>query len=79
VAFRIARHLFLASAVAFALLPVVLAFQASFKTLFDFYDRPLGLPSTWEWRNYVDVWRERASRSTPETASSSWASPSRRS
>jgi raffinose/stachyose/melibiose transport system permease protein len=58
VAFRAARHLFLAAAVAFALMPVLLAFQASFKTLFDFYDRPLGLPSTWEWRNYVEVWRE---------------------
>lgn len=58
ITFRTARHLFLAAAVAFALLPVVLAFQASFKTLFDFYDRPLGLPTTWEWRNYVEVWRE---------------------
>jgi N-acetylglucosamine transport system permease protein len=57
-ALRAGRHLFLMVFVAFALLPVLLAFQASFKTLFDFYDRPLGLPSTWEWRNYVNVWEQ---------------------
>jgi raffinose/stachyose/melibiose transport system permease protein len=56
--FRGGRHLLLISAVAFALFPVVLAFFASFKSLFDFYDRPLSLPAAWEWRNYVDVWRE---------------------
>jgi raffinose/stachyose/melibiose transport system permease protein len=51
-------HLLLILAVIFALLPVVLAFLASFKSLFDFYDNPLGLPATWEWRNYTSVWRE---------------------
>ena len=51
-------HFLLILAVIFALLPVALAFLASFKSLFDFYDNPLGLPATWEWRNYTSVWRE---------------------
>ncbi len=51
-------HILLILAVIFALLPVALAFLASFKSLFDFYDNPLGLPVTWEWRNYTSVWRE---------------------
>ena len=51
-------HLLLILAVIFALLPVALAFLASFKSLFDFYDNPLGLPATWEWQNYTSVWRE---------------------
>lgn len=51
-------HLALILAVVFALLPVVLAFLASFKSLFDFYDNPLGLPAKWEWHNYTSVWRE---------------------
>lgn len=56
--FRIARQIFLIAAVAFALFPVVLAFFASFKSLFDFYDNPLGLPTEWLWQNYVDVWQQ---------------------
>ncbi len=51
-------HALLILAVIFALLPVVLAFLASFKSLFDFYDNPLGLPAKWEWHNYTSVWRE---------------------
>ena len=51
-------HLVLILAVIFALAPVLLTIQASFKTMLDFYRNPLGLPATWEWRNYVDVWRE---------------------
>ena len=56
--FRIARQAFLIAAVAFAIFPVVLAFLASFKSLFDFYDNPLGLPTVWLWQNYVDVWQQ---------------------
>jgi raffinose/stachyose/melibiose transport system permease protein len=56
--FRIGRQLFLLAAVAFALFPVVLSFLASFKSLFDFYDNPLGLPTVWLWQNYVDVWQK---------------------
>jgi raffinose/stachyose/melibiose transport system permease protein len=41
-----------------AILPVLLTVQASFKTLYDFYDRPLELPSTWAWENYVSVWQQ---------------------
>lgn len=58
IVFRIARQVFLIAAVAFALFPVVLAFLASFKSLFDFYDNPLGLPTEWLWQNYVDVWHQ---------------------
>jgi raffinose/stachyose/melibiose transport system permease protein len=57
-ALRGVTHLFLILAVCFALLPVVMTLQASFKTLLDFYSNALGLPATWEWRNYFDVWRE---------------------
>jgi raffinose/stachyose/melibiose transport system permease protein len=56
--FRGLTHLLLIVAVLFALLPVLLTVQASFKTLLDFYSNALGFPATWEWRNYVDVWRE---------------------
>ena len=56
--FRIGRQLFLLAAVAFALFPVVLSLLASFKSLFDFYDNPLGLPAVWLWQNYVDVWQQ---------------------
>jgi raffinose/stachyose/melibiose transport system permease protein len=56
--FRALTHLFLIVAVCFALLPVLLTFQASFKTLLDFYGNALGFPATWQWRNYVDVWRQ---------------------
>ncbi len=58
IAFRLLIHLFLIAAVAFALLPVVLTVLASFKGLLDFYQNPLGLPKKWEWRNYVDVWKQ---------------------
>ncbi len=57
-AFRGIIHLFLIVAVVLALLPVLLTVQASFKTLYDFYDQPLGFPKVWAWRNYVQVWRE---------------------
>jgi raffinose/stachyose/melibiose transport system permease protein len=56
--FRLAIHLFVIVAVIFSLLPVVLTILASFKGLLDFYRNPLGLPVKWEWRNYVDVWRQ---------------------
>jgi raffinose/stachyose/melibiose transport system permease protein len=51
-------HAILTLSSAFALLPVLLAVQASFKTLYDFYDRPLGLPAVWAWQNYVEVWNQ---------------------
>jgi raffinose/stachyose/melibiose transport system permease protein len=51
-------QLFLVIFVIFALLPVLMTVQASFKSLLDFYSHPLGFPSSWEWRNYTNVWRE---------------------
>lgn len=56
--FGLSLHLFLILAVIFALLPVLLTIQASFKTMLDFYSNPLGLPEVWRWQNYTDVWRE---------------------
>jgi raffinose/stachyose/melibiose transport system permease protein len=55
--YRGATHLLLIAAVIFAMLPVVLMVQASFKTMKDFYANPLGFPSAWEWENYTDVWQ----------------------
>ena len=51
-------HVLLLVGSAIAVLPVLLAVQASFKTLYDFYDRPLGLPSKWAWENYASVWQQ---------------------
>ena len=51
-------HSILIASCAFALIPVISAVLASFKTLYDFYDNPLGLPSSWAWQNYVQVWNQ---------------------
>jgi raffinose/stachyose/melibiose transport system permease protein len=51
-------HAVLLASCAFAVVPVLLAVLASFKTLYDFYDNPLGLPATWAWQNYVQVWNQ---------------------
>jgi raffinose/stachyose/melibiose transport system permease protein len=55
---RWATHALLILGSVAAIFPVLLAVQASFKTLYDFYDRPLGLPSRWAWENYVSVWQK---------------------
>jgi raffinose/stachyose/melibiose transport system permease protein len=52
------RHGFLVLFAVFALLPGLFTVLQSFKSLLDFYSRPLGLPETWLWSNYVNVWRE---------------------
>jgi raffinose/stachyose/melibiose transport system permease protein len=52
------RHAFLVVFAGFAVLPAVFTVLASFKSLFDFYNRPLGLPEVWLWQNYVSVWKE---------------------
>jgi raffinose/stachyose/melibiose transport system permease protein len=57
-AFAITRQVVLIAFSIFAILPGVFTVFASFKTLLDFYNSPLGLPQTWEWQNYVAVWHE---------------------
>ncbi len=52
------RHAFLLVFTGFALLPGFFTILQSFKSLFDFYDRPLGFPEKWLWTNYTNVWRE---------------------
>jgi raffinose/stachyose/melibiose transport system permease protein len=56
--FAIARQIFLVVFSIFALLPGVSTIFASFKSLLDFYNNPLGLPAEWLWQNYVAVWNE---------------------
>jgi raffinose/stachyose/melibiose transport system permease protein len=52
------RHGFLLLFTLFALLPGVFTILQSFKSLFDFYANPLGMPQQWLWSNYTNVWRE---------------------
>ncbi len=42
----------------FAILPGVFTILASFKSLYDFYNSPLGLPQEWLWQNYIAVWND---------------------
>jgi raffinose/stachyose/melibiose transport system permease protein len=39
-------------------LPGIFTIFASFKSLFDFYNNPLGFPAKWLWENYVAVWND---------------------
>ena len=52
------RHGFLLLFTLFALLPGIFTILQSFKSLFDFYASPLGLPQQWLFSNYTNVWRE---------------------
>jgi raffinose/stachyose/melibiose transport system permease protein len=52
------RHAFLLLFTLFALLPGIFTVLQSFKSLFDFYANPLGLPQQWLWSNYANVWRQ---------------------
>jgi raffinose/stachyose/melibiose transport system permease protein len=52
------RHLLLASASAFVLVPIVYMVLASFKSVPDFFTNPYGLPSKWMWENYTRAWNE---------------------
>ncbi|HLZ10421.1 MAG TPA: hypothetical protein VKT80_17670, partial [Chloroflexota bacterium] len=56
--FTVARQVFLALFSAFAVLPGIFTIFASFKSLYDFYNAPLGLPAKWLWENYVAVWND---------------------
>jgi raffinose/stachyose/melibiose transport system permease protein len=52
------RQVILILASLFAVLPGVFTILASFKSLYDFYNNPLGLPHEWLWQNYVAVWND---------------------
>jgi raffinose/stachyose/melibiose transport system permease protein len=56
--FTVARQVFLVLFSAFAVLPGIFTIFASFKSLYDFYNSPLGLPAKWLWENYVAVWND---------------------
>jgi raffinose/stachyose/melibiose transport system permease protein len=56
--FSAARQAFLLLFCAFAVLPGIFTIFASFKSLFDFYNSPLGFPTKWMWENYVAVWQD---------------------
>ncbi|MGH7861482.1 MAG: carbohydrate ABC transporter permease [Candidatus Dormibacteraceae bacterium] len=58
VGFRITRQVILILFSVFAILPCIFTIFASFKSLLDFYNNPLTLPTTWLWQNYVAVWHD---------------------
>lgn len=56
--FTISRQAILVLFSLFAILPGIFTIFASFKSLFDFYNNPLTLPTKWLWENYVAVWHD---------------------
>lgn len=50
-------HLILLVLVFTALFPIALVFLNSLKTAPDVVRNPLGLPSLWDWPNYVEAWQ----------------------
>lgn len=54
----IARHAFLIVSCLIVIVPIALAFVASFKDVPEFFANPFGLPETWRWQNYVRAWTE---------------------
>ena len=56
--FGVGRQVFLILFSAFAVLPGIFTIFASFKSLYDFYNSPLGFPAVWMWQNYVAVWND---------------------
>jgi raffinose/stachyose/melibiose transport system permease protein len=52
------RHILLAGGCMIVLLPIFYMVLASFKSGADFFTRPYGLPSVWEWHNYLRAWDE---------------------
>jgi raffinose/stachyose/melibiose transport system permease protein len=54
----VGRHVLLTVVCVVILFPIAYMFLASFKSVADFFARPYGLPSVWEWQNYVRAWDE---------------------
>jgi len=55
---QIGRHVLLTVTCLLVLVPIAYLLLASFKSVQDFFDRPYGLPTKWEWQNYVRAWHE---------------------
>jgi raffinose/stachyose/melibiose transport system permease protein len=55
---RIGRHVILVVACLLVFVPIIYLLLASFKSVQDFFARPYGLPTTWEWQNYTRAWDE---------------------
>lgn len=54
----VAWHGALILACAFVLVPIVIVFFGSFKTIPEFFAAPYGLPKEWDLKNYRDAWAE---------------------
>lgn len=54
----VARHLLLICASIIVLVPIGYMVLASFKNVADFFGNPYGLPTDWEFSNYVRAWNE---------------------
>jgi raffinose/stachyose/melibiose transport system permease protein len=54
----IAWHAVLIAACAFVLVPIVIVFFGSFKTIPEFFSSPYGLPQSWDLTNYRQAWAE---------------------
>ncbi len=55
---NVAWHAVLIAASAFVLLPIVIVFLGSFKTIPEFFSSPYGLPASWDLSNYREAWAE---------------------
>jgi raffinose/stachyose/melibiose transport system permease protein len=55
---RLTRHVILIVICLIVICPIAYMFIASFKTIQDFFAHPYGLPTKWEWQNYVRAWEE---------------------
>lgn len=54
----VAWHGTLIHACAFVLMPIVLRFFGSFKSVPEFFQKPYGLPESWSLENYRVAWDE---------------------
>lgn len=52
------RQVVLAGAALLVLVPIIYLLLASFKSVADFFAKPYGLPTSWEWQNYTRAWDE---------------------
>jgi ABC-type glycerol-3-phosphate transport system permease component len=53
-----AWHAVMIATCAFVLVPIVIVFFGSFKTIPEFFSNPYGLPDTWMLTNYRDAWND---------------------
>ena len=53
-----AWHAVMIAVCAFVLVPIVIVFFGSFKTIPEFFSNPYGLPASWMLTNYRDAWND---------------------